>query len=329
MYIDYLKQDYSDKPEEKRQKYIDRDKNHLATVIQERIANDIKNIVDRWYELNDVGYIPNNEKFLYLLKEAEQLYAFSYYTGTISIIGIASEEYCRFLIKENNITDVNTQYDRIEKLFESHVISSELQSAFHEIRTIRNNCMHYNTDFKNLSDEQLKTYAYQMIQSFKVCLQLISSINVSPDEITENMLSSEIPTFRDFIYRNRNIYKKEVGLDLQIDPDIKQLVFTSVYYIAEIDIDTDRFKEMTLSDTERDGKPLVVDLTLCQAERIREMKLQQGNLIIATVLSHISTIGQTEEWLLLDIQDIYRDVISLEDLPVVVEYMKNYSTEKV
>lgn len=47
MYIDYLKQDYSDKPEEKRQKYIDRDKNHLATVIQERIANDIKNIVDR------------------------------------------------------------------------------------------------------------------------------------------------------------------------------------------------------------------------------------------------------------------------------------------
>ena len=189
--------------------------------------------------------------------------------------------------------------------------------------------MHYNTDFKNLSDEQLKTYAYQIIQSFKVCLQLISGINVSPDEITENMLSSEMPTFRDFIYRNRNIYKKEVGLDLQIDPDIKQLVFTSVYYIAEIDIDTDRFKEMTLSDTERDGKPLVVDLTLCQAERIREMKLQQGNLIIATVLSHISTIGQTEEWLLLDIQNVYRDVISLEKLPGVVEYMKNYSTEKV
>lgn len=148
MYIDYLKQDYSDKPEEKRQKYIDRDKNHLATVIQERIANDIKNIVDRQYELNDVGYIPNNEKFLYLLKEAEQLYAFSYYTGTISIIGIASEEYCRFLIKKNNVTDVNTQYDRIEKLFESHVISSELQSAFHEIRTIRNNCMHYNKRLK-------------------------------------------------------------------------------------------------------------------------------------------------------------------------------------
>lgn len=97
MYIDYLKNDYSNKKEQEREEYIARDKKHLAGLIQERITNDIEHIVDRWYELDDIGYIPENEKFLYLLKEAEQLYGFAYYTGTVSIIGIAAEEYCRYL----------------------------------------------------------------------------------------------------------------------------------------------------------------------------------------------------------------------------------------
>lgn len=93
MYIDYLKNDYSNKNELEKQEYIARDKKHLAGLIQERITNDIEHIVDRWYELDGIGYIPENEKFLYLLKEAEQLYGFAYYTGTVSIIGIAAEEY--------------------------------------------------------------------------------------------------------------------------------------------------------------------------------------------------------------------------------------------
>ena len=59
MYIDYLKNDYSNKSEQERQEYIDRDKKHLAGLIQERITNDIEHIVDRWYELDDIGYIPD------------------------------------------------------------------------------------------------------------------------------------------------------------------------------------------------------------------------------------------------------------------------------
>ena len=68
MYIDYLKNDYSNIKEQEREEYIARDKKHLAGLIQERITNDIEHIVDRWYELDDIGYIPENEKFLYLLK---------------------------------------------------------------------------------------------------------------------------------------------------------------------------------------------------------------------------------------------------------------------
>ena len=60
MYIDYLKNDYSNKSEQERLEYINRDKKHLAGIIQERITNDIDCIVDRWYELDDIGYIPEN-----------------------------------------------------------------------------------------------------------------------------------------------------------------------------------------------------------------------------------------------------------------------------
>ena len=93
MYIDYLKQDYKDKSEDERKLYIERDKKCIGSIIREKIANDIDNIVERYYEFDDIGYIDINEKFLDLLKEAEQLYYFGYYVGTIALVGITAEEF--------------------------------------------------------------------------------------------------------------------------------------------------------------------------------------------------------------------------------------------
>lgn len=315
MYIDYLKNDYSNKSEQERQEYIDRDKKHLAGLIQERITNDIEHIVDRWYELDDIGYIPENEKFLYLLKEAEQLYGFAYYTGAVSIIGIAAEEYCRYLIRKYNITDVDKQYDRINKLADNGKLTAQMKSTFHRIRAIRNDCMHYDDNFKNLSDTQLKAYALEMVHLYKSCLSLsVIPLDENCDKFSEEMLTSKEMTFREFIYRNRNIQRHVTGLDLQIDPKIKNLIFTSQYYVAEIDISTNDFKEMTLLDMDRGAMPLVVDLTLPQAEMIEKLKLEEGHIIIATVMSNITTLGQSEEWLLLNIKDVYREITDLTKL---------------
>lgn len=315
MYIDYLKNDYSNKKEQEREEYIARDKKHLAGLIQERITNDIEHIVDRWYELDDIGYIPENEKFLYLLKEAEQLYGFAYYTGTVSIIGIAAEEYCRYLIRKYNFTDVDKQYDRINKLADNGKLTTQMKSTFHRIRAIRNDCMHYDDNFKNLSDTQLKAYALEMVQLYKSCLSLsVIPLDENCEKVSEEMLTSKEMTFREFIYRNRNIQRHVTGLDLQIDPKIKNLIFTSQYYVAEIDISTNAFKEMTLLDMDRGAMPLVVDLTLPQAEMIQKLKLEEGHIIIATVMSNITTLGQSEEWLLLNIKDVYREFTGLSEL---------------
>lgn len=48
---------------------------------------------------------------------------------------------------------------------------------------------------------------------------------------------------------------------------------------------------------------IVVDLTVPQLKNIKRLKLEKNNGIIATLVSHISSIGQIEEWLLLDIHD--------------------------
>ena len=315
MYIDYLRNDYSDKGEQEKREYINRDKKHLAGLIQERITNDIDCIVDRWYELDDIGYIPENEKFLYLLKEAEQLYSFAYYTGTISIIGIAAEEYCRYLIRKYNIIDVDKQYDRINKLADNGKLTAEMKTTFHRIRSIRNDCMHYDDNFKNLNDTQLKAYALEMVQLYKSCLLIsVRSLDRNCDKVLEEMLTSKEMTFKEFIYRNRNIQRQVTGLDMQIDPQIKNLVFTSQYYVAEIDIATDAFKEMTLLDMDRGAMPLIVDLTLPQAEMVKKLKIEEGHIIIATVMSNVTTLGQTEEWLLLNIKDIYREITDLTEL---------------
>ena len=101
---------------------------------------------------------------------------------------------------------------------------------------------------------------------------------------------------------------------MQIDPQIKNLVFTSQYYVAEIDIATDVFKEMTLLDMDRGAMPLIVDLTLPQAEMVKKFKIEEGHIIIATVVSNVTTLGQTEEWLLLNIKDIYREITDLTEL---------------
>lgn len=73
-------------------------------------------------------------------------------------------------------------------------------------------------------------------------------------------------------------------------------------------------KEMTLVDIHTLELPVVVDLTLPQVKNIKALNIKEGNLIIATIFSTITTLGQSEEWLLVNIQDIYREIIELNEL---------------
>ncbi len=132
MYIDFIKNNYLDIPDSERQAYIVRDKKALAGIIQEKIAQDAESIVERWYKLSNIGFLSQQEKFLDLLKEAEQLYSFGFYTGTTAVVGIACEEYCRYLVAEHKLTDEKTQEKRIDKLYNCGVITGDIKNALHK-----------------------------------------------------------------------------------------------------------------------------------------------------------------------------------------------------
>ncbi len=321
-YIDLMKADYSGQPEDIKKESIIRDKKNLAMIIQEKIAKDIDNIVDRWYELEEIGIVNINEKFLDLLKEAEQLYSFGYYTGTVAVSGIAAEEYTKYLYQLNiGGNDSLTQERRINLLAANQKIDDDLKNNLHEIRKIRNECMHYNQSFKTLPVTDLKGKAKEIIDKYKKVLSPIVD-NTDVDEKVLVMASisakdSYYDSARTFTMRYRNLLLKQ-GINLQMPPNVKNEVRQSIYHVSEIDISTDCFKEMTLVDV-LDGGIVVVDLTLPQADSLSEREIKEGNLIAATVMSSVDGAGITSEWTLVCIDDVCRCNLNLDDLERVLK----------
>lgn len=312
MYLDLIKDEYSEKSIEERGRFIERDKKHLADIIQTRITDDIENIVNRWYELDDIGVIREDGTFLKLLKESEELYSFGYYIGSISLIGVASEELCKFLINKYSIGDFEvTQNERIKLIFINGKISKEIKNNLHQIRKTRNKYIHFNETNLHENTEKMKADAYKVLTLFKSILQEVLSVSeIIYEDIVEKLVSKQKISFTEFKYKHRNLNKKMNGLDLQLDPDIPLKAVTELYKIVDIDIDSEGFKEITLFGLEL-CLPVIIDLTLPQAKKIKELKLEENNVIVATIVSSISTIGQTEEWQLLKIHDVYRGKLEL------------------
>lgn len=144
-----------------------------------------------------------------------------------------------------------------------------------KIRNIRNDCIHFNESFKKLDEVELHSNAKVVLLEYKKVLKEILEFNVLDTiEVTNKILNKNDMSFEEFKYRYRNLIKKQEGVDLQIDPSINRLVFTSYYCILEIDIDGNDYKEMTLH-------------------------------------SAVSEIGITEEWQLLELKDVFRGRINI------------------
>ncbi|SEN76038.1 hypothetical protein SAMN04487786_0206 [Paenisporosarcina quisquiliarum] len=312
MYLDFIKDDYGEKSIEERKQYIDRDKMHLANIIQARITDDIENIVDRWYELDDIGVISEDAVFLKLLRESEELYSFGYYFGGISLIGVASEELCKYLINKYTLGDSNiTQYERISLIFIENKISGNVKDYLHQIRLIRNKYIHFNETNLYANSEKLKSESYKVIHLFKSTLyEVLNIAEINYEDVVDKLVSNQKISFTEFKFKHRNFNKKMNGLDLQLEPSNSPKIVTDFFGIGEIDIDGEYLKEITLFELQR-YIPVVIDLTIPQAHQIKELKLEEYNVVVATIISNISSIGQTEEWLLMSIHHVYRGKVEL------------------
>jgi len=96
MYIDSKKFDYKKISYPDADRLIERDKKVAQNAYREWLNSSVEDIVERQWEINDVGAIEQVGDFIKLLKEAEFTYAIGAFTSSIALIGICAEDLCRF-----------------------------------------------------------------------------------------------------------------------------------------------------------------------------------------------------------------------------------------
>lgn len=306
MYIDFFKEKYEDKNPKERILLIERDKKNLGNIIRERIESDLDNIVDRWWNLESTDGIIDKGDFSPLLRESETLHCYGNYVSAVALTGIGVEELSKYLTSSHNIEDkIDNQAKRLSSLKQNNVITSSCFNVMNDIRKLRNNCIHYNSRFKNLTSDELMNKSKSAVNGFKTCLRDLNLFDeLGQDKLIDKLISNNDVSFEDFKHRQRHINFENEKIDLQISTEKKNMVFTSYYRVEEIDFDTDTFKELTLVDL-RNGLPVILDLTLPDVDRLKSKRLDEGNIIVASIISRVSSAGITEEWKLLEVHDIY------------------------
>ena len=149
MYIDAKKFDYEKLGLPDAERLVKRDKEFAQESYKKWIDGAVDDIVERQWEVIDVGAIEQVGDFIKLLKEAEFTYSLGAYTSAIALVGVCAEDLCCFFanIAGHNL-ESQKQYVRVNTLLNLDVISQDIADKFHMIRQLRNDCLHYNDGFK-------------------------------------------------------------------------------------------------------------------------------------------------------------------------------------
>jgi hypothetical protein len=121
MYIDNKKFDY------RKFSYPGADRLIAQDAYREWLNNSVEDIVERQWEIDDVGAIEQVGDFIKLLKEAEFTYAVGAFTSSIALVGICAEDLCRFFsLSAGHNLDSQNQFNRVNILLSLGAISQEI-----------------------------------------------------------------------------------------------------------------------------------------------------------------------------------------------------------
>lgn len=281
------------------------DKQALEATLMADISSKKTEIVDRLYEIDDIGVIDGvDDDDVASIEEAEQLYANGCYKGCIAICGLIAEALCKRIASNNHLSSSMDQNTRINTLCQNGYIDSSTKSLFHTIRLNRNNCIHLNASFTSATEIDRKNMALTSINSLK---QVYSNLFNHPTDImriiTEKITSSSNVTQDQMSQIIKNAMSRVENHNISVR-DINIIAKTIVARIEEIDIEGDMFKEMTITDLAIPFCPVVIDLTYAQADEIENKKIHKGQFLILTIISKTTSRGMTETWQLINIDEI-------------------------
>ncbi|MEL7832790.1 DUF4145 domain-containing protein [Fodinibius sp. Rm-B-1B1-1] len=304
MYIDFHKYNYDLVPNELQEKFEKRDKDAYENIINEWINDNIDDMIDRKWEIEEIQYLSETSDFIKLIREAESLYELGFYTSCIALIGVSAEDFLKYLaIKLGKPEYENdTQYQRSNNLLDDGLITQDIFDSIDDIRKIRNDCLHYNDDFKVKNEAELKRDALNVLNSLKSVIRSILFANdkLTPENFVELIKNIAKPdnedarNFNETIMKLRNVSSHLLKFPTAFSPDQDLVVKEDFYKILDLDID---FKETTIEgQVYVPGATVVVDLTDELIEYIKSTNLEENNVIYAIIVSEPNQFGMTAEW---------------------------------
>jgi len=119
MYINFTKFDYEALNIHNYLELEERDKKYYKNILSDWFNLELNNIVNRKWDIDDIGFVEKTSDFVKLIKESEFSYTMGAYTSAIALIGISAEDLCRYfaILSGQNLDDLS-QFSRIDKLFE-------------------------------------------------------------------------------------------------------------------------------------------------------------------------------------------------------------------
>ncbi|MBS4060039.1 MAG: hypothetical protein KG029_06550 [Bacteroidetes bacterium] len=305
MYIDFHKYNYDLVPADKKADYIKRDQESYKLVLQKWFSDNLDNVVQRKFEINEIHYLKNISDFIKLIREGEQLYELGFFTGCIALVGVASEDFLKYLAISLGKPqyESQTQFNRLNNLLNDNLISTTTHSLLDNIRQIRNDCLHYNQNFKQKSNDDLKNDALTALNNLKETLKSIIG-GANPNDLISVFegigAGDDIKNTDEIAIKVKNAVSHLLKFPLAFDPETKTQVRTSIFTIKEIDED---FDEISLQDL-NNGLIAIVEYPESERTYYQSKNLTENDTVIATLFSALDQNGLTAEWKLLDIDKI-------------------------
>lgn len=299
MYLDFYKFNYDLIPEKERAKYIKRDKDAYASLVHKWIFDNNKDIVSRKWQIDDVFFLKEDTDFANLLREAEKLYEFGFFTSCIALTCIIAEDFTKFIaIKTGNTNWVPLkQFRRLQELLSNNIITQDNYDKLDDIRELRNSLLHFDGDFKAKSVDETQNDALRILNVIKEIISNhigarvseISSENFGKilGKITKGLKEEEVASSEEIQYRLRNAVGQLFNLSLVFDPNEKVHTRESVFMILDIDFNLNDVDLLDLGSR----MPVCVDLN--KHFRIKFENLLKGDFVQATITSKIDKFGQT------------------------------------
>lgn len=305
MYIDFKKFSYPNPLSESDKLKIKRDKKFTQDSYISWFNENSEQFITRLWEIDDIGFIEKTGAFIKLLKEAEFTYSLGAYLSAIALIGICAEDLCRFFSSEKHQSMENlSQFERIEKLKSIKFINEHLASDFHEIRKLRNDCLHFNHGFKSKPEDELKKDALQAINKLKKIYKQILGQNDEKfdlEKYNKSLLGiintqpiTGIPSDGMRSLAIRNLLHEATGIDISINEGNKYVTHEGFFKVLDVDIEFTS-PELTLQ-IENCPAYTVIDLNKNDIKTITDQKISENDYIYAVIYSKTTGLGATEIW---------------------------------